>query len=194
MAACLNTKTRKFNILIFPAGENLSVELHNALSTCVNIELFGASSIDRHGGYIFKNYISGLPMITENNFIEEFNKVLKRNNIDLVFPTHDTVEEFLALNSGQLAAQVLSSDKKTAQICRDKKLIFELFNDCDFCPEIYSKIGKFPVFIKPRNSQGGNGSLLIKSDEDIPSNIDLQNYVISEYLPGEEYTVDCLTV
>lgn len=29
--------------------------------------------------------------------------------------------------------------------------------------------------------------------EEIPSDIDLNDYVISEYLPNEEYTVDCLT-
>ncbi len=186
-------KSKKLNVLIFPAGENLSVELHNALSTCVNIGLYGASSIDRHGEYIFKNYISGLPMITDTDFIDEFNKVLKANNIDLIFPTHDTVEEFLAINSEKLAAKIVAPDKRTASICRDKKLIFELFKDCDFCPEIYSKIEKFPVFIKPRNSQGGNGSMIIKSGKDIPANVNWNEYVISEYLPGIEYTVDCLT-
>ena len=43
----------KINVLVFPAGEVNSIELHDALSTCVNIELFGASSINRHGEYVF---------------------------------------------------------------------------------------------------------------------------------------------
>lgn len=46
----------KVNVLVFPAGKNNSIELHNALSHNVNIEVFGTSSIERHGRYVFKNY------------------------------------------------------------------------------------------------------------------------------------------
>lgn len=53
----------KVNVLIFPAGEINSVELHDALSHNVNINVFGCSSVDRHGEYVFKNYRSGLPNI-----------------------------------------------------------------------------------------------------------------------------------
>ena len=86
----------KINVLIFPAGEINSIELHDALSTCVNIEVFGASSIDRHGEYVFKNYISGLPLINESDFYEKFNDFIKEKHIDVIFPTHDTVAEFFA--------------------------------------------------------------------------------------------------
>lgn len=47
----------KIKILIFPDGEINSIELHDALSSCVNVELYGASSIERHGKYVFKNHI-----------------------------------------------------------------------------------------------------------------------------------------
>ena len=66
----------KIGVLIFPAGEVNSVELHDALCTCVNIRLYGASSYDRHGGYIFQDYTSGLPVISNSNFIEEFNRLI----------------------------------------------------------------------------------------------------------------------
>ena len=39
----------KIKVLVFPAGEINSVELHDALSHNVNIEVFGCSSVDRHG-------------------------------------------------------------------------------------------------------------------------------------------------
>ena len=58
----------KINVLIYPAGEINSVELHDALSTCVNIEVFGASSKERHGAYVFKNYISNIPLIQEKSY------------------------------------------------------------------------------------------------------------------------------
>lgn len=34
---------------------------------------------------------------------------------------------------------------------------------------------------------------MLESKQDIPQNINFNDYVICEYLRGEEYTVDCLT-
>lgn len=183
----------KINVLIFPAGEINSIELHDALSTCVNIELFGASSLDRHGEYVFKNYISGVPLINEPHFIEKFNELLNEKHIDVIFPTHDTVAEFFAENSEKINAKIVCADKITSEICRDKKKTFKLFKEYNFCPNIYTDLKQLPVFIKPRKGQGAVGAKLIKTKKDIPIGINLGDYVICEFLPDEEYTVDCLT-
>lgn len=183
----------KINVLVFPAGEINSIELHDALATCVNINLFGASSIDRHGEYVFKNYINNLPMITDSNFINAFNNIIEEYKIDVIFPTHDTITEFLAENSNNIKAKIICADTDTSQICRDKAKIFELFKNQTFCPTIYQNFETLPVFIKPRKGQGAVGAKLIKTKEDIPNNINLKDYVICEYLPNDEYTVDCLT-
>jgi len=185
--------SNKINVLVFPAGEINSVELHDSLSTCFNINLFGASSIDRHGEYIFKNYISNVPFIDAPDFIDKFNKIIEDNKINIVFPTHDTVALFFSENLNKIDANVIVADRKTAEICRDKQKTYNEFKDFDFIPKTYTKIDGFPVFIKPRKGQGGVGAKLIQSENDLPSDIDLISYVICEYLPGEEYTVDCLT-
>ena len=178
-------------VLVFPAGETNSIELHNALSTCVNIRLYGASSVDRHGEYVFSNYISGLPNISDSSFIPEFNRIIDENDIDIIFPTHDTVAEFLSVNQEKINAKVIAADAETAKICRDKKKTYELFADADFCPKIYKTPKEFPVFIKPRLGQGAQGAKLVTDETQLPSTMD--DYVICEYLPGEEMTVDCLT-
>lgn len=182
----------KINVLIFPAGEINSIELHDALSTCVNIEVFGASSIDRHGEYVFKNYISGIPMITYDDFFEKFNLLLKEKNIDVIFPTHDTVAMFLTENKDKIKAKIIAANQETTAICRDKEKTYKVLKDFDFVPKTYNELTDFPVFIKPKEGQGAVGAKLLKSEKDIP-NIDLNDYVICEYLPGAEYTVDCLT-
>ena len=183
----------KINVLVFPAGEINSIELHDALSTCVNIELYGASSIDRHGEYVFKNYISGLPLISETDFFEKFNELLNEKHIDVIFPTHDTIAEFFAENIDKINAKIVCADKMTSEICRDKKKTFDLFKEYEFCPNIYADFKQLPVFIKPRKGQGAVGAKLITNEKDIPSAINLEDYVICEFLPNEEYTVDCLT-
>ena len=183
----------KVNVLIFPAGEINSVELHDALSHNVNINVHGCSSQNRHGGYVFKNYRSGLPNISEKTFIKEFNSLIDEWNIHYVFPTHDTVALYLAENQNLLNAQVIVAPLETSKVCRDKKETYSLFKDCDFCPHQYEDFSVLPLFIKPREGQGAKGACLIKTKDDIPSGIMVNNYVLCEYLPGEEMTVDCLT-
>ena len=183
----------KKNVLIFPAGEINSVELHDSLAHNVNVSVYGASSVDRHGEFVFKNYRGNLPFITAKEFIDEFNNLIDEWKIDFIFPTHDTIALFLAEKQELIHAKVIVASKETAMICRDKKETYDLFKDCIFCPNIYSDIKTFPVFIKPREGQGAQGAALIKSKEDIPLDLDVKNYVISEYLPGKELTVDCVT-
>lgn len=184
---------KKTNVLIFPAGEINSMELHDALSFNVNIEVFGASSVERHGAYVFKNYKGNLPLISDENFISEFNQLIDEWEIDFIFPTHDTIAMFLAENQEVLRARVIVSSVETAQVCRDKRKTYRLFEQYDFCPQIYKSIEVYPCFIKPRTGQGAVGAKKIVSENDIPESIDLDEYVITEYLPGEELTVDCLT-
>lgn len=187
---------KKIKVLIFPAGEINSIELHDALSTNVNIEVMGASSLDRHGAYVFKKYFSGLPFISDSNFLDNFNDLLKRENVDLVFPTHDTVALFFAENQNKISAKVVTADLKTNRVCRDKRLTYALFQHEDFCPVIYDSIDKalYPCFIKPRMGQGAVGARKLDTAEDTKGGeVVWDDYVISEYLPGSELTVDCLT-
>lgn len=184
---------KTINVLIFPAGEVNSIELHDALSSCVNIKVFGASSVDRHGPFVFENYISNLPMINAPDFFEKFNAVLKENAIDLIFPSHDSVASFFATSQSKIAAKVIVADEDTSKICRDKTLTYEHFSDCSFVPKVFYETPKeFPVFIKPREGQGAVGARLITNQDEVDFDT-LQDHVICEYLPGEEYTVDCLT-
>ena len=184
---------KKTNVLIFPAGEINSMELHDALSFNVNIEVFGASSVERHGAYVFKNYRGNLPLISDERFISEFNKLLDEWGIEFIFPTHDTIALFLAEHQKQLKAKVIVSSIETARICRDKQETYNLFEQYDFCPKLHKSIEEYPCFIKPRAGQGSVGAKKIVSEIDIPEDINLDDYVITEYLPGEELTVDCLT-
>lgn len=186
---------KKWGVLVFPAGEINSIELHDSLCSCVNIELWGASSIERHGKYVFKNYVSGLPLISNDNFLKEFNKLIDEKGIDIIFPTHDTVACYLAEHEKELHAQIVCGDKRSTDICRSKKKTYQLFGDTSFVPEMWStidEIKEYPVFIKPDAGQGSIGTKLINKKDDF-AGIDIEEKLILEYLPGKEITVDCFT-
>ena len=179
------------NVLVYPAQGTTSC-LHDALSECVNINLIGASSVNRHGDYIYRNYISGVPMINDPHFIVEFNKIIDQNKINVILTTHDTIVKYLVDNQDKIHAKVVAADKHTTNLCRDKNLFYHEFESEPFVPSQYEKINQYPVFIKPKEGQGAKGAYLISRPEDVP-NVNLNEYVITEYLPGEEWTVDCLT-
>lgn len=186
---------KKINVLIFPCEGINSIELHDALSNCVNINVLGASSVKREGRFVFKNYISEIPNIDECDFIEKLNIVIKNYNIDIIFPTHDTVVQYLAEHKDDINAKIISDDKFTAEICRSKKKTHDLFSGYDFMPNRIKSLEEkihFPLFSKPDDSQGGNGAHVINSYEEL-ENEDFSKNIITEYLPGEEYTVDCFT-
>lgn len=181
------------NVLIFPCEGN-SNELHDALSYCFNINVFGASSVVRHGKYIYRNYDSSLPYITEPDFIDKFNDYLESNKIDVILPQHDTVALFLAENADKIHAKVVQDNVRTNHICRSKILTHELFADCDFVPLRYKELDQvvYPAFVKPDIGEGGHGAFLAEQKEHF-LNVSFDNYLVTEYLPGKEYTVDCLT-
>lgn len=185
---------KKINVLVFPAEGQNAYELHDALSTCVNIHLIGGTSVARHGEFLFKNYIKDIPFISDKNFLHEFNKILRANKIDVIFPTHDTVVKYLVENKDKIPAKIVAGDRETTEICRDKSLTYEKFDGTDILPERFHKTTdiSFPAFIKPREGQGAIGARKITEPKDI-LNIDFNANIVTEYLPGKECTVDCLT-
>lgn len=186
-------KDGKINVLIFPCESN-SNELHDALSYCFNVNVYGASSVQRHGKFIYKNYNCEMPYVTSPDFINVFNKYIDDNLIDLIFPTHDTISLFLAEHADQLHAKPVQGDVETNQICRSKIKTHTLFKDCDFAPVRYKSIEEivYPVFVKPDEGEGAHGAYMCKSEECL-KHIDFSKNIITEFLPGKEYTIDCFT-
>lgn len=185
----------KIKILVFPDGEINSIELHDALSSCVNVELYVASSVERHGKYVFKNHIPNLPMLADSSFYDYLNSIIDEYKIDLIFPTHDTVALELMKNQFMIKAKVVAGDLQTVNICRSKMATYELFADCDFAPRQYTldtASFEFPIFIKPNIGQGSVGAKKILTYDDL-DNVKLDEYVITEFLSGDECTVDCIT-
>ena len=190
-------QAKVMRVLVFPCGAENALELHDALSQCVNIELWGASSRDDHGRHVFQNYIGDIPFIRSQEFIPAFNEMLRRHRIDALFPTHDTVAEFFANHRSEIACRVIMADDETARICREKQRIYQLIADCPFTPRIYgalADVDSYPVFLKPNIGEGGKNTRRVSTREEAVHAIALQpDLLIVENLPGEELTVDCFT-
>ena len=200
-----NVSRNKYNmitkqrVLIFPAGSEIGLEIFNSLKYNMHVELFGASGKSDHAEYIYDNahYTEGNFYIDAPDFIDTFNKVLTQYNIDVIFPTHDSIVLFLLQHRDKLKAKVISSSYEASLIAREKVLTYKEFKDFEFCPVTYNTPYEnisFPVFIKPNIGQGGKGSYIIHDIKTLNAKLsDDSSLVVCEYLPGTEFSVDCFS-
>lgn len=183
--------------MIFPAGSEIGFEIYNALKFAKDIKVFGGSSVKDHSEFVYKRLIKDIPLYTAPDFIEKLNAVIEENNIEFIYPAHDSVELFLTEHLSEIKATVVTSPLKTVDICRSKKKTYDYFSDCDFIPKYYhdiSEIDRFPVFVKPQVGQGSNGAVRCDDKESLEIRLmQGDDVVICEYLSGTEYTIDCFT-
>lgn len=191
------TSHSKTRVLVFPGEAENAFELFQALRYSTRFEVWGASSRPGYGSWLFPRYRDDLPHIDEENFLMEFNRFIGDHQISLVFATHDQVALFLAEQSSALKATLVGSGVECARLCRDKSLLYTTLAGEAFCPRTYAlpqAVEQWPVFIKPSRSQGGVGGARAN---DLQTLLRLWSQtsepVVSEYLPGEEFTIDCFS-
>src|SRR6476661_4287475 len=186
----------KTNVLIFPCGSVNALEIQTALKDVMSVNTFGGTSRIDHGEYVYKNYITDIPFINDPQFIPEFNRILEEHQIDVVFPTHDTAAVYLAEHADEIKAKLAVAGFKQADICRYKDKTYQLFKDDSFCPIIYrsaEEIRNYPVFVKPVLGEGSRNVRKIESAAEFIDQDWSNDFLVVEYLPGEELTVDCFT-
>ena len=187
---------KKIKVLIFPSGAENAINIFDALRYNVHFELYGLSSKVDHTSFLYdKNHFKyGDYNIKSKNFFKNINRFIDKNNIKFIFPTHDEIIYFLKKNENKLHCEVIASPKDTCEVAFSKLKTAELFKNEYYYPKLYSNEKKeFPLFIKPDIGAGGKGAHLIHNEEEFLRYIKDDSYLITEYLPGDELTIDCFT-
>ncbi len=188
----------QLNVMVFPCGSEIGLELHRALKDVRFITLYGASSADDHGRSVYKNYIGGIPYISDPSFVDALNAAIDANGIRFIFPALDSVIAALSRVRDQLHAELLTCADDAVQVCRSKARTYARLEGCDFLPHTYAgpeDVDAYPVIIKPAEGQGAQGFMILQTETELRYELSQRTepQVICEYLPGEEYTVDCFT-
>lgn len=188
---------KKINILVFPAGTEIGLEIYRSLRFCKEVNLFGAGvATKNHGMYVFDKYFS-IPSVDNPEWMIRLNDVIHRNEIDYIFPAHDSVIKSLADNKNKINTKIISSPIETCVVTRSKKKTVNLLADLIPTPTIYknfNEIEKWPVFLKPDVGQGSQGTYIANSINEIEFYLQKDpTLLIMDYLPGKEYTVDCFS-
>jgi len=184
------------NVLVFPCGSEIALEIHAALRACKGMRLHGASSADDHGEFVYARYrCIDADARDGEALLSALNALIDEWAIDIVLPAHDSVIPLLAEAGAALHAPATVPDAATARLCRDKHLTYDRLAPLGFVPtRVRGLDTQYPIFAKPAIGQGSQGAERVddaaRHQALLGSGID---YVFAEYLPGEEYTIDCIS-
>lgn len=187
---------KPYNILVFPCGSEIALEIHRSLKYSRFINLIGANSINDHGLFIYENYIGGVPFITDETFITCIKDLVHQHEIDAIYPAMDSVITKLKENEEFIGCKVISSNLETTEICLSKKKTYTALQSVIKTPKVYNikEDLTFPLFAKPDIGYGSRGTKIIKNKTDFNSYFDeYPDSLLLEFLPYEEYTIDCFT-
>lgn len=186
----------KKNVLVFPCGSEIALDIHSCIEYSAHFHFIGASSVDDHGKFVYDDYISGIPYITSPDFIPTIKTIVKERNIEAIYPALDNVMVVLKAAEEEIGCRVISSSLETTRICLSKSETYRILQGVLNIPKTYTvdTVESFPVFVKPDVGYGARGARKISSRDELKEAIaEKPDLLILDYLPGEEYTVDCFT-
>lgn len=187
----------KRNVLVFPAGTEIGLEIHAALHNCKEIEVFGAGQdVSNHARFSYSEY-HHLPSIHEDGWLDRLIELCKHLSIDYIFPAYDDVIVALVHHREKFTAQIIAPSVEVCETTRSKSMTYRRLAPLLRVPMMYGdlhQVNRFPVFVKPDRGQGSFGAQKIYNHEELfKACAALQDPIITEYLPGDEYTVDCFS-
>ncbi len=189
------TKRVPIKVMVFPGGMENGLEICQSLKACKEVELFAASSPGiNHAPFAFRRHHI-VRDVRESGWVEDLNKAILAEGIDLVFPANSVVIDHLVDQRENLAAPVLLPDSDVVRLTRSKKKTIACLRGAlplPVCYDAVDQIDAFPVFAKLDGGYGGQGASVIKSRHHA-ENIDFAAMIVQECLPGREYTVDCFS-
>lgn len=183
-------------ILVFPAGSEIGLEIYKSVSKCTHFKLIGGTSLSDHTEFIYKDVIQ-LPLINRPDFISFLNMAIEENGIDAIYPTMDMVIFLLAKHASEIKCKIIAPEFNSINICFSKSATYNYLKNIVPVPILYVNIDEiieYPVFAKPDKGYGSRGVALINSIGEALSVLPkIEEPLILEYLPGDEYTIDCFT-
>ena len=184
-------------VLVFPAGTEIGLEIYKALEHCKEVSVFGAGQdISNHARFAYPAY-HVLPRIHENGWVDALIGLCQSLCIDYIFPAYDDVIVALSREADRLPAKVITSSSSACEITRSKSATYRALSGVIRVPRLFSSseaVDSFPLLVKPDRGQGSSGITRVDSEEELIRALQATcDPLICEYLPGEEYTVDCFS-
>jgi len=196
-----------FTGIIFPSSSTVSLEILDSLNNIKDISVIGINSHDNYESKdLFNISYNDCPLINEdeNKCIEYLISIAKTHGCNFIIPTMDYSHLILSkhidiFNRNNI--KIISSSYETNNICVSKKQTYMTLKDIVNCPILYSyhevtsnenKYMNKKLFLKPDIGYGSRDCCIVNNIDELKKKYN-ENLLILEYLPNDEYTIDCFT-
>lgn len=181
-------------VLVFPSCNEPGLETIQALVKSNKFQVIGGSSVDPEfdPSTAFVREHLRCPYLEDRGFCRDFAGILRDRHIDLVFPTTDALVAELSRWSFPDGTRFVTTGAEAAQLFLSKSRTYDRLRGVVPVPRIFPHHSPvLPSYAKPDQGGGTRGHMAIFSREswDLAANLRL---LITELLPGPEYTVDCI--
>lgn len=185
------------NILIFPGGTENGLEVYRSLNYQKRLKLYGAAnSKDDNTFFYYENAVLLPDVKHEKQCLNELNSFIKKNTIQAIFPANSVVIDFLVKNRHVINCKILMSNNDSILLTRNKLTTYQFFKNHSFIAKYnFENIDSkdLPLFCKPKSSYGSKGCKILYNKIEVEKIQQDSNFVIQEYLSGEEITVECFS-
>lgn len=187
----------RWRVLVFPGGTEIAMEIREALAWCKEVELFSAGAdVSNHAPFVFARHFV-VPAVTEPEWQAALQAVIAAQRITHIFPAHDDTLLALAENAALFPVRLVTSPLETCRVTRFKSATLRLLENVVPTPRLFARaadVVDFPVFLKPDRGQGAQGTARANDPAELRALLAHDSgRIILEYLPGEEFTVDCFS-
>lgn len=194
----MDSKSQKksFNVLVYPGGTEIGLEVARALKPCKEVRLFSAGLSGTPADFFFASHYN-VQSVSHAEWREEIKAVVEKEKITHIYPAHDDVIIPLIENQTFLEARIVSSPLESCRIARSKSLTVQRLCGIVPVPEIFESsksVLNFPVFLKPDIGNGSRGVSIARNLHQLKEAIGANpSLIIQEFLPGQEFTIDCFS-
>lgn len=183
------------NILILPGTTLIAREIRVSLEAMREVHLYGAGFDLAHPDTkLYKDFFYLGQGLTEAN-LDRVSKIVQDFEIQMIFLAHDQYLLDFKDYTEISGAKIVHHNSRSIEITSYKSKTYKCFKKWIPTPNIFTidfaMEKQDEYYVKPDRGQGGVGGFhAINFDL---TKINPKSHLISEFLPGEEYTVDCFS-
>lgn len=187
---------KAFNVLVYPGGTEIGLEVARALKPCKEVQLFSAGLSGTPADFFFASHYN-VPVVSHVEWKKKLNAVVRKEKITHIYPAHDDVIIPLIENQTFFRARIVSSPLESCRIARSKSFTVQKLSGIVPVPEIFEtlkSVVNFPVFLKPDIGNGSRGVSIAENLHELNETLRANpSLIIQEFLPGQEFTIDCFS-
>lgn len=193
---CYKIKTK---VCVFPCGTEMGVEIFHSLNGIKIVELIGINNVYDSSYLLYSPYMQVDFDINALDLVEKLVDLCKKYQIDILIPAHDMVIDILSSSQSLFnTTTIFVPSTETYNILRFNIKTYKHFQDFLPVPRQFSEDSlsstNEQIFVKAENNLATKNNILFENGKEAYSYFQQNPFLIAtEFLPGEEYTIDCYT-